>query len=183
MKTNVLFFNRSEDGRGTTGVWYYELTNDGFELKSTRRPINGSQIPDLLAKWEKRVEGENSWTVSVKDIAARNWDLSARNPNKEKELDHKSTLELVQSLKAKEGRVMELLEEIEDLRRQKSSLSNSSLGSTPSPRVSAPTPKSGSPTPTPSVAPSRHFEHVQGSDEEGEARFSWNGDRGYGFGV
>ena len=51
VKTNVLFFDRREDARGTESVWYYELANDGFELKQTRRPVEGSQIPDFLAKW------------------------------------------------------------------------------------------------------------------------------------
>ena len=67
--------------------------------------------------------------------------------------------------------------------RQKSNLSISSVGTTPSPRVPAPSPKSSPVTPSPSVAPSRRSEHVPDSDEEGEARFSGNGDRGYGFGV
>src|SRR6185503_3848484 len=55
VKTNVLFFNRREDSRPTESVWFYELTNDGFELKQTRRPIAGSQIEDFLSKWERRI--------------------------------------------------------------------------------------------------------------------------------
>ena len=50
VKTNVLFFTRRKDGQGTKDVWYYELTNDGFDLKSTRRPIQGNQIPDFLSQ-------------------------------------------------------------------------------------------------------------------------------------
>ena len=50
VKTNVLFFDRREDGKGTKSVWFYELTNDGFELKQTRRPIQGDQLPDFLTK-------------------------------------------------------------------------------------------------------------------------------------
>ena len=115
VKTNVLFFTRRQDGRSTKDVWYYELTNDGFDLKSTRRPIQGSQIPDFLAKWENQLEGENSWTVPISEIAQRDWDLSARNPNKEEDLEHKPALELVQSIKTKEERVIELLGELEEL--------------------------------------------------------------------
>ena len=64
VKTNVIFFNRTQDGSSTESVWYYDLTNDGFELKQTRKPIAGNQLPDFLAKWRKnRVEGENSWMV------------------------------------------------------------------------------------------------------------------------
>ena len=115
VKTNVLFFDRREDGKGTNSVWYYDLTNDGFDLKQTRRPIDGSQIPDFLSKWTKRTEGENSWTVSSQELIKHSCDLSARNPIRVKDLEHLPALELVQSIKAKEGRVMELLGELEEM--------------------------------------------------------------------
>ena len=115
VKTNVLFFDRREAGQGTETVWYYELTNDGFELKQTRRPIEGSQIPDFLAKWEERVTGENSWIVPIEEIAAKGFDLSATNPNRSDDYEHRPALELVQSIKAKEESVVELLGELEDI--------------------------------------------------------------------
>ena len=115
VKTNVLFFERREDDRGTKDVWYYELANDGFDLKSTRRPIKGSQIPDFLATCEKRTNGENSWKVPIKGIEEHDWDLSARNPRKEEAPEHKPALELVQSIKAKEEKVIGLLSELEQL--------------------------------------------------------------------
>ncbi|HLP44588.1 MAG TPA: N-6 DNA methylase, partial [Candidatus Kapabacteria bacterium] len=33
VKTNVIFFDKPGDGAITDRIWYYELTNDGFELK------------------------------------------------------------------------------------------------------------------------------------------------------
>ena len=113
VKTNVLFFDRRDDARGTESVWYYELTNDGFELKQTRRPIAGSQIPDFLSKWKKRAIDENSWLVPVDEIAKNGFDLSARNPNRGDDHEHRPALELVQSMKAKEERIIELLGELE----------------------------------------------------------------------
>ena len=77
VKTNVLFFDRRENGKGTQSVWFYELTNDGFDLKQTRRPIDGSQIPDFLAKWKTRAEGDNSWRVSSQELMKHGCDLSA----------------------------------------------------------------------------------------------------------
>ena len=115
VKTNVIFFDRAEDGAGTKSIWYYDLTNDGFELKQTRKPIAGSQLPDFLTKWQGRVEGENSWTVPVGDIVAKGYDLSAKNPNKVDDYEHRPALELVQSIKIKEARITELLEELESL--------------------------------------------------------------------
>jgi type I restriction enzyme M protein len=115
VKTNVLFFNRREDGHGTKSVWFYELRNDGFELKQTRRPIDGSQFPDFLAKWTKRPIGENSWTLPIDEIMTRGHDLSARHPNRINDYEHKPALELIQSIKTKEERVLELLGELEEL--------------------------------------------------------------------
>jgi len=115
VKTNDIFFDKREDGAVTESVWFYDLTNDGFELKQTRKPISGSQIPDFLTKWEARVEGENSWIVPIADIVAKGYDLSAKNPNKLDDYEHRPALELVQSIKAKEERIAELLGELEAL--------------------------------------------------------------------
>src|SRR5262249_44768106 len=94
VKTNVLFFDRREDGKGTKSVWFYELVNDGFELKQTRRPIDGSQLPDFLAKWTTQGIGDRSWTVPVDKIMKHGFDLSARNPNKTNNYEHKPALEI-----------------------------------------------------------------------------------------
>lgn len=115
VKTNVIFFDRAQDGSGTESIWYYDLTNDGFELKQTRKPIAGSQLPDFLNKWQDRVAGDNSWTISLADIVGKAYDLSAKNPNKVDDYEHRPALELVQSIKTKEARIAELLEELEIL--------------------------------------------------------------------
>lgn len=115
VKTNVLFFDRPMDGSTTESVWYYELTNDGFDLKQTRKPIPGDQLPDFLAKWERRVDGENSWTVAVADIEKRGWDLTARNPNRKDDYEHRPALELVRSIQVKEQRILDLLGELEGM--------------------------------------------------------------------
>ena len=123
IKTNVIFFNRPksqpEDGKMVTkSIWFYELKNDGFELKQTRKPISGSQIPDFLDKWENRVEGENSWILSIKDIIERDFDLSAKNPNQTEELERMSASELILSIKSKEDQIVNLLNDLEMLLEQ-----------------------------------------------------------------
>ena len=115
VKTNIIFFDREEDESGTKEVWFYELTNDGFELKQTRRPIEGEQFTDFLAKQKTREESENSWIVSIEEIEKRNFDLSAKNPNRTDDYEHRSALDLVQSIKTKEERVFALLDELNDL--------------------------------------------------------------------
>jgi type I restriction enzyme M protein len=115
VKTNVIFFDRPNDRSCTESVWFYELTNDGFELRQTRKPISGNQLPDFVSKWKDRTQAENSWTVSISDLAAKSYDLSAKNPNKVDDYDHRPALELVQSIKAKEARISEILGELEAL--------------------------------------------------------------------
>jgi type I restriction enzyme M protein len=113
VKTNVIFFDRNEDGSGTKRIWFYDLMNDGYELKQTRKPIPGTQIPNFLETWKNREESENSWVLSIQDIEARNYDLSAHNPNKRDETDKRSAMELVQSIKDIEGRIIDTLDDLE----------------------------------------------------------------------
>lgn len=115
VKTNVIFFDRPKDGSGTESVWFYELTNDGFELKSTRKPMEGEQISDFLAKWRTREDGDNSWSMPIAEIIEQGYDLSAKNPNRKDDYEHRPALELVQSIKAKEERIMDLLNELEGI--------------------------------------------------------------------
>ena len=115
VKTNVVFFDRMRNGAGTECVWYYDLRNDGFELKQTRKPVEGNQLPDFVSKWQGRVESENSWLVPVKEICERGYDLSAKNPKVDPDQEHRPALELVQSLKTKELRITDLLEQLEGL--------------------------------------------------------------------
>jgi type I restriction enzyme M protein len=115
VKTNVLFFDRRLDGKGTKSVWFYELTNDGFELKQTRRPMAGSQIADFVEKQQTKADSERSWSVPVDKIAEKGWDLTARNPNRNEDDEHRPALELVQSIRDKETRILELLGELEDM--------------------------------------------------------------------
>jgi type I restriction enzyme M protein len=75
-------------------------------------------LPDFLVKWQGRFEGENSWTVPLADIVAKNYDLSAKNPNKVDDYERRPALELIQSMKTKESRINELLNELESLLEQ-----------------------------------------------------------------
>ena len=79
------------------------------------RKLIWSKLPDFLAKWQGRVESNNSWTVPLVDIVAKGYDLSAKNPNKLDDYEHLPALELLQSIKTKEARITELLDELESL--------------------------------------------------------------------
>jgi len=51
--------------------------------------------------------------MPLNDIIEHGYDLSAHNPNRKDDYEHRPALELVQSIKAKEERIMDLLSELE----------------------------------------------------------------------
>lgn len=55
-KTSILFF---EKGTPTDFVWYYKIENDGFSMGTNRKPIENSQIPQLLDLFQDVKQGKN----------------------------------------------------------------------------------------------------------------------------
>jgi type I restriction-modification system DNA methylase subunit/restriction endonuclease S subunit len=53
-KTSILYF---EKGQPTDYVWYYKIENDGFSMGTNRKPIEGSQIPELLELFKEVKQG------------------------------------------------------------------------------------------------------------------------------
>jgi type I restriction-modification system DNA methylase subunit len=70
-KTSILYF---EKGQPTDYVWYYKIENDGFSMGTNRKPIEGSQIPELLTLFQKVKQGKKpkdtprSFCISRKQI-------------------------------------------------------------------------------------------------------------------
>ncbi|MDR2596680.1 MAG: N-6 DNA methylase [Treponema sp.] len=70
-KTSILYF---EKGQSTDFVWYYKIENDGFSMGTNRKPIEGSQIPELLTLFQKVKQGKkpkdtlSSFCISRKQI-------------------------------------------------------------------------------------------------------------------
>ena len=118
VKTNVLFFDRPvrELGNGelaTKSIWFFELTNDGFEMKGTRRPVAGNQLPDFLKKQIAKSHGDNAWSVPIQAVIDNGYELTANNPNRKDDFEHRPVRELIQSIILKEERICELLTELE----------------------------------------------------------------------
>jgi type I restriction-modification system DNA methylase subunit len=53
-KTSILYF---EKGQPTDFVWYYKIENDGFSMGTNRKPIDGSQIPEMLGLFKELKKG------------------------------------------------------------------------------------------------------------------------------
>ena len=79
IQTNLLFFTKGEP---TKDVWYYEHPYpEGYKSYSKTKPMRFEEFAPELAWWDKRVEHERAWRVSVEDLKARNYNLDLKNPN------------------------------------------------------------------------------------------------------
>ena len=80
IKTSFLIFEKTNNG-GTDNVWFYDMQNDGFTLDTKRDPIEGSNIPDIIERFnhldleESRKRNEQSFMVPVDEIRLNNYDL------------------------------------------------------------------------------------------------------------
>jgi len=72
--TSALIFQK---GKPTQSVWFYDLSADGFSLDDKRTPIDANDIPDILAKWPNRDEGQKCYRVPIEKIKANDWSLAA----------------------------------------------------------------------------------------------------------
>jgi type I restriction enzyme M protein len=81
VSTAILFFVRTDSG-GTDQVWFYDMKNDGYSLDDKRQPIEQTDLPDILQRWQNReAESERkrtdrSFLVPFEEIKANDWDLS-----------------------------------------------------------------------------------------------------------
>ncbi|WP_373500501.1 N-6 DNA methylase [Desulfococcus sp.] len=118
-KTNLLFFNRELDQAGnpvgTKEIWYYDAQAVGFSLTKTQRPMPENDLPDCLEKARSRAGSERSWLVPVEEIVERNYDLSAANPNAKAAVEHRSPAAIAADIAGKEQRILEIMEEIQEL--------------------------------------------------------------------
>ena len=126
-KTDLLFFDHLGP---TRQIWYYDARAVGFSLTRTQKPVSENDLPDCVAmfrayrEWlrtpieERSAESplnERCWIVPVEEIARKNYDLSARNPNRTNDFRHRPPEELAADIADKQARIMELIEEIQEL--------------------------------------------------------------------
>jgi type I restriction enzyme M protein len=103
VKTNLLFFNK---GGPTEKIWYYDLS----DIKVGKRtPFTLDRFDDFFRLLPMRADSERSWTVTRKEIEARNFDLKAVNPNAKSEEDTRTPEELLDLIDAKGREVSEAL--------------------------------------------------------------------------
>lgn len=108
-KTNLLFF---EKGQPTKEIWYYELLPPPGVKYTKKSPILDEHTTDVFGKWQKGAKSDASWIISAEEVVAKNYDLSAKNPNGRGDIKHKSPEQLLKSIQEKEGRIQQILTDI-----------------------------------------------------------------------
>lgn len=115
--TNLLFFDRSGP---TKEVWYYELAlPEGRKNYTKTKPLQFEEFADCMAWWKERAEGERAWRIPSEQIATNGYNLDIKNPNGKKDLEQLPPEELVESILAKEERIMQIMGEIKGLLAEK----------------------------------------------------------------
>ena len=110
VKTVVLFF---EKGVPTKKVWFYQL-NLARNLGKTN-PLNENDLADFVELQKTKVDTKNSWSISVKDIDQRTFDLGVKNPNKKGESMLRQPKEILEEMKALDHESTKILDSILEL--------------------------------------------------------------------
>jgi type I restriction enzyme M protein len=111
VNTNLIFF---EKGKPTKEIWYYEHTlPEGYKAYSKTKPIQISEFDEIKRWWNKRVEHEFAYKVSIQTIAERGYDLDIINPNRVAEAVSYDRKEIIKAIKSNQSRITQLITELE----------------------------------------------------------------------
>ena len=120
VSTAVIVFTKTGAG-GTDKVWFYDMQNDGYSLDDKRTPLEGSDIPDITARFaaiekeEGRKRTEQSFLVPKEEIIENAYDLSINkykeNVYEEEEYPH--PLEIMAEINELEKEIVSGLAELE----------------------------------------------------------------------
>lgn len=122
VKTSYLIFEKTNCG-GTDFVWFYDMTNDGYSLDVKRTPIEGSEIPDVVSRFNnlseefKRSRKDKSFFVPVDEIRSKGYELGI-NKYREKEqieVEHRSSEVICEEIKESLYDSLKLIEEIKKM--------------------------------------------------------------------
>ncbi|WP_339902446.1 N-6 DNA methylase [uncultured Cyclobacterium sp.] len=111
VKTNVVFFDRKG---ATSEIWYYEVEPPHQLTKN--KPLLIEHMKEFIRLYKnpnERNQGIDNWTVEVNEI--KNFDLSAQNPNKANNNEHKDPVEILELIKKSNEHIVSGISEIEHL--------------------------------------------------------------------
>ena len=113
VSTAILLFTKTNSG-GTSHVWFYDVSADGFSLDDKRKLIEANDLPDVLKRWDcratselERARSESSFCVSRDDIVAQDYDLSLSRYKEtvEEEVEQRQPLEIIAEIEKLEDEI------------------------------------------------------------------------------
>jgi len=91
----------------------------GPEVVHENQALQFEEFADCLTWWKDRAEGERAWKVPAEQIANNNYNLDIKNPNGKQDLAQLLPDELVESILAKEEKIVGIMDEIKWLLAEK----------------------------------------------------------------
>lgn len=110
VKTVVLFF---EKGAPTRDVWFYQL-NLERNLGKTNA-LCEKDLAEFVELQKTKADSANSWSLHVKDIDTKSYDLSLKNPNKKDDVICRSPVEILSEIEFLDEETKDILEKIREL--------------------------------------------------------------------
>lgn len=108
VKTNIIFFDRTWS---TKDIWYYEV--DLSRTLTKNKPITYEELKEVEPLFKTRANTPKSWVVKVEDI--KDYDLSAKNPNKAKADELRKPEEILIDIEKNNVEINWLLLELKDI--------------------------------------------------------------------
>ena len=108
VKTNIIFFEKTTP---TQEIWYYEV-DQGHTL-TKNKPITSEELADFITSYPDKSTGENSRVVAVEDI--KDYDLSAKNPAKIKEIIHRAPAEILADIASTNEKIIKQSDTLRDI--------------------------------------------------------------------
>jgi type I restriction enzyme M protein len=78
-------------------------------------PLNEKDLAEFVELQKTKTESENSWSIAVKDIDTKTFDLSAKNPNKKEEAALRQPQQILEEMKALDEESADILNSILEL--------------------------------------------------------------------
>ncbi|MEK9133058.1 MAG: N-6 DNA methylase, partial [Patescibacteria group bacterium] len=106
-KTSILYF---EKGKPTDFVWYCKIENDGFSMGTNRKPIDGSQIPELLELFREVKQAKKPKDTKYSFCIQREW-IETLDPRAAERIKAEVKKQLTEKNKAKREKLIAELDE------------------------------------------------------------------------
>jgi type I restriction enzyme M protein len=110
VKTVVLFF---EKGTATKKVWFYQLNLDRNLGKTNA--LSERDLAEFVALQKTKAVSVNSWTVNVRDVDTKFYDLSCKNPNRKEEIILRAPEDILDEIEMLDEETVDILNQIKEL--------------------------------------------------------------------